>query len=171
MITEIKSSVPAFWVRASPTPQFLGWHHSHGDLSAWTASCLSFFLFSTMQYLGGKLSAAQLHVTSWMGSMRHSLQGALDLMWGASREKKEEEEEEEGGRDRGGGGRFQRAMTPLRSFARRSRRSLRRFSVRSRPTLQRRTTEAYSVRTDKVTLYYQVKFHEISWKNNEPLHH
>lgn len=91
-----------------------------------------------MQYFGEKLSAVQLHVAGWMGSMRHSVQGALDLVWGTSRETKEEEEEE-GSRDRGGG-RFQRAMTPLRSIARHSRRSLHRFSVRSRQALQRRAT-------------------------------
>lgn len=100
-----------------------------------------------MQYFGGKLSAAQLQVAGWVGSVRRSLQGALGLVWGPAEEKQQEEEEEdkeeeeEGG---DGGGRFQRAMSPLRSFARRSRRSLRRFSVRSRQTLQRRATETCS---------------------------
>lgn len=111
--------------------------------------------FSTMQYFGGKLSAAQLQVAGWVGGVRRSLQGALELVWGTAEEKpgeeeeeEEKEEEEEGG---DGGGRFQRAMSPLRSFARRSRRSLRRFSVRSRQTLQRRATESCSVRADLVT--------------------
>lgn len=107
-----------------------------------------------MQYLGGKLSAAQLQVAGWVGSVRRSLQGALELVWGSAEEKQEEEEEEdkeeedEGGE---GGGRFQRAVSPLRSFARRSRRSLRRFSIRSRQTLQRRASETCSVRADIVT--------------------
>ncbi|KAL3059012.1 hypothetical protein OYC64_011032 [Pagothenia borchgrevinki] len=102
-----------------------------------------------MQYFGGKMSAAQLQVTGWVGSVRRSLQGALELVWGPAEDtqKKEEEdkvdevEEEQGG---DGEGRFQRAMTPLRSFARRSRRSLRRFSDRSRQTLQRRVPETCS---------------------------
>lgn len=106
-----------------------------------------------MQYLGGKLSAAQLQVAGWVGSVRRSLQDALELVWGPAEEKQEEgagnEEEEEEEEDVvEGGGRFQRAMTPLRSFARRSRRSLRRFSTRSRQTLQRRATESRSVRAD-----------------------
>lgn len=107
----------------------------------------------TMQFLGGKLSAAQLQVVGWVGSVRRSLQGALELVWGNTEEKQEEdnkdkEEEEEDSGD--GGGRFQRAMSPLRSFARRSRRSLRHFSIRSRQTLRRRTTETCSVRADIV---------------------
>lgn len=117
--------------------------------------------FSSMQYLGGKLSAAQLQVTGLVGSVRRSVQGALDLVWGQSNEKqeeeeeddKEEEEEEEGG---DGGGRFQRAISPLRSFARRSRRSLRRFSLRSRQTMQRRAPETCSVRADAVSLLISI---------------
>lgn len=108
-----------------------------------------------MQYFGGKLSAAQLQVAGWVGGVRRSLQGALELVWGAAEEKQQEEEEEdkeeEEEESRDGGGRFQRAMSPLRSFARRSRRSLRRFSVRSRQSLQRRATETCSVRADVVT--------------------
>uniref|UniRef100_A0A3B3WSH1 Tankyrase 1-binding protein C-terminal domain-containing protein n=1 Tax=Poecilia mexicana TaxID=48701 RepID=A0A3B3WSH1_9TELE len=102
-----------------------------------------------MQYLGGKLSAAQLQVAGWVGSVRRSLQGALELVWGPLDERQEVEEEEdvddkeeeEGGN---GGGRFQRAMSPLRSFARRSRRSLRRFSARSRQSSQKRAAETRS---------------------------
>lgn len=101
-----------------------------------------------MQYLGGKLSSAQLQVAGWVGSVRRSLQGALELVMGNSEEKQEEEEEEEEEEERGGEGRFQRAMSPLRSFARRSRRSLRRFSVRSRKTLQRRATETCSAQVN-----------------------
>lgn len=102
--------------------------------------------FSTMQYFGGKLSAAQLQVSGWVGSVRRSLQGALEMVWGTAEEKQEEEEEEVGDGD--GGGRFQRAMSPLRSFASRSRRSLRRFSNRSRQTVQRRASQSCSVRAD-----------------------
>lgn len=106
-----------------------------------------------MQYFGGKLSAAQLQVAGWVGGVRRSLQGALELVWGTAEEKQEEEEEDKEEEDEGGDGegRFQRAMSPLRSFARRSRRSLRRFSVRSRQTLQRRANETCSVRADIVT--------------------
>lgn len=109
-----------------------------------------------MQYLGGKLSAAQLQVAGWVGSVRRSLQGALELVWGNSEEKQKEEEDDNGGEEeeegRDGEGRFQRAMSPLRSFARRSRRSLRRFSIRSQQTLQRRATETYSVRAHRLLL-------------------
>lgn len=108
-----------------------------------------------MQYLGGKLSAAQLQVAGWVGSVRRSLQDALELVWGPAEEKREDgeenEEEEEEEEAVEGGGRFQRAMTPLRSLARRSRRSLRRFSTRSRQTLQRRANESRSVRADTLT--------------------
>lgn len=99
-----------------------------------------------MQYLGGKLSAAQLQVSGWVGSMQRSLQGALDLVWGTSEEKQEEDKDEEKDEDGDGGGRFQRAMSPLRNLARHSRRSLRRFSTRSRPTMQGKASETCSVR-------------------------
>lgn len=103
--------------------------------------------FLTMQFLGGKLSAAHLQVAGWVGSVRRSLQGALELVWGNAEEKQEEEKKDKEEEERADGeGRFQRAMSPFRSFARRSRRSLRRFSVRSRQTLQRRTTDTCSVR-------------------------
>ncbi|MEQ2183645.1 hypothetical protein GOODEAATRI_000207 [Goodea atripinnis] len=102
-----------------------------------------------MQYLGGKLSAAQHQVVGWVGSFRRSLQGALELVWGPSNEKQEVDEEEdvddkekEEGED--GEGRFQRAVSPLRNFARRSRRSLQRLSDRSRQPLQKRATETCS---------------------------
>lgn len=105
---------------------------------------------TTMQYFGEKLSAAQLQMTDWVGSVRHSMQGALELVWGSGEEDDKEEEEEEDGGD-GGGGRFHRAVSPLRSFARRSRRSLHRFSIRSRQTLQRKSTETCSVRANALT--------------------
>ncbi|CAB1315211.1 unnamed protein product [Coregonus sp. 'balchen'] len=107
-----------------------------------------------MQSLHGKLSSAQVHVSSWVGSMRRSLQGALNLVWKNDdeedevvKEDKEEEEKEEAKEEEeegeGGGGRFQRAVSPLRSFASRSRRSLRLFSVRShqRMRLRRRAAD------------------------------
>lgn len=96
-----------------------------------------------MQYLGGKLSAAQLQVAGWVGSVRRSLQGALDLVWGSSEDRQDEEPEE--GAD--GGGRFQRAVSPLRNFARRSGRSLRRLAARSRTSARRKAGDARSVRT------------------------
>ncbi|XP_022055785.2 uncharacterized protein KIAA1671 homolog isoform X2 [Acanthochromis polyacanthus] len=105
-----------------------------------------------MQYLGGKLSAAQLQVAGWVGSVRRSLHGALELVWGPSEEKQDEEEDDQEEEEESGGGRFQRAMSPLRSFARRSRRSLRRFSVRSRQTVQRRTTETCSVQVNSFSI-------------------
>lgn len=102
-----------------------------------------------MQYFGGKLSAAQLQVVGWVGSLRRSLQGALELVWGQEKQEEEEDdkedEEEESGDE---GGRFQRAMSPLRSFASRSRRSLHRFSIRSRKTLQRKATKTCSDQTN-----------------------
>lgn len=84
-----------------------------------------------MQYFGGKLSAAQLQVAGWVGSVRRSWQEALDLVWNTS-DDRANEDKDGGEGDRGG--RFERAVSPLRSFARRSRRSFRRFSVRSQST-------------------------------------
>lgn len=105
-----------------------------------------------MQYLGGKLSAAQLQVAGWVGSVRRSLQGALELVWGNAEEKQEEENDDKEEEENGDGeGRFQRAMLPLRSFARRSRRSMRHFSLRSRQTLHRRSSQTCSVRADLTT--------------------
>ncbi|XP_042259802.1 trichohyalin-like, partial [Thunnus maccoyii] len=116
--------------------------HSHGDPTTRTTSCVS---LSTMQYFGGKLSAAQLQVAGWVGSVRRSLQGALQLVWGNAEERQEEEDEDKEEEESGDGeGRFQRAMSPLRSFARRSRRSLGRLSLRSRQTLHRRATQTCS---------------------------
>lgn len=78
-----------------------------------------------------------------MGNVQRSLQGALDLVWGSSEDRREEEQEE--GVD--GGGRFQRVVSPLRNFARRSRRSLHRLSTRSRTTAHKKAGETCSVRT------------------------
>lgn len=122
-------------------------------------------LWAAMQYLGGKLSAAQLQVTGWVGSFRRSLQGALELVWSPSDEKQEVEEEEDVGNkeEEGGGegGKFQRALSPLRSFARRSRRSLQRFSGRSQQPFQKRAPKTCSVRNDIQFDYAnEYKFHE-----------
>ncbi|KAL0194153.1 hypothetical protein M9458_012449, partial [Cirrhinus mrigala] len=68
-------------------------------------------------FLGNKLSEAQTQVSGWVGNMRRSLQEAVELMSGAlEREEviKEEEDEERAGR-------FERAISPLRSFASRGR--------------------------------------------------
>lgn len=104
-----------------------------------------------MQFLGGKLSAAQLQVTGWVGSVRRSFQGALDLVWGHSEAKQDEEEgvkegeeEESGGKE----GRFKRAMSPLHNFARRSRRSKQQQSGKG---FQKKGAEASSVRDDALT--------------------
>ncbi|XP_041836781.1 182 kDa tankyrase-1-binding protein [Melanotaenia boesemani] len=116
----------------------------HGDPSIKRISCMS---FATMQYLEGKLSSAQLQLAGWVGNVRQSLQGTLDLVWGHPDEKQaeeggdEEEEKEEGGDT---DGRSQRAVSPLRIFARRSRRYFRHFSIRNRQTLERRATEFQS---------------------------
>ncbi|XP_042180522.1 uncharacterized protein KIAA1671 isoform X2 [Oncorhynchus tshawytscha] len=106
-----------------------------------------------MQNLSGKLSSAQVHVSSWVGSVRRSLQEALNLVWKNDDEEdevvkeeqeKEKVEEEEG---EGGDGRFHRAVSPMRSFASQSRRSLRLFSVRSRQRikLSRRAADTSAV--------------------------
>lgn len=111
-----------------------------------------------MQYLGDKLSAAQVQVSGWVGSVRRSLQGALDVVSGALQRgpqevEVEETEEDEGGGGGGGGGsgghgRFQRAVSPLRSLASRSRRSLRSLSLRGRQRLssRKRTVNGDAVR-------------------------
>eukprot|EP00066_Takifugu_rubripes_P023260 XP_011612526.1 PREDICTED: calponin homology domain-containing protein DDB_G0272472-like [Takifugu rubripes] len=126
------------------TKHFLQRGRSHGDPGASETTRVSFW---TMQYLGGKLSAAQLQVAGWVGNVRRSLQGALDLVWGSAEDKQEEEQDE--GVD--GGGRFQRAVSPLRNFARRSRRSLRRLSTRSRTTVHRKAGETRSAEDNSCT--------------------
>ncbi|XP_019911256.1 uncharacterized protein KIAA1671 isoform X2 [Esox lucius] len=98
-----------------------------------------------MQYLGGKLSSAQIHVSGLVGSVRRSLQGALDLVWGHEHEEEvveEEEREEEEDEVENGEGRFERAVSPLRNFASRSRQSLRLFSARSRQRMTKRRRAA-----------------------------
>lgn len=91
------------------------------------------FQASKMDYLGDKLSVAHSHVSGWVGSVRRSLQGALNFV-SSSVERGGEGEE-------GGGGGFKRASS-LRSLASRSRESFRRFSLRSqqRLSLRRRAT-------------------------------
>lgn len=128
---------------------FFLWPSFHGDPGVSTGSCVS---FSAMQYLGGKLSAAQLQVAGWVGSMRRSLQGALDLVWSTSEDKQPEDREEED-KDGDGGGRFQRALSPLRNLARRSRRSFRRFSMRGQPP---KVSKTCSVRAHVIVLQMQM---------------
>ncbi|XP_064024189.1 uncharacterized protein KIAA1671 homolog isoform X2 [Pogoniulus pusillus] len=77
-----------------------------------------------MDYLGDKLTVAQTHMTQWMGTVRRSLQEALNLVTTAVAH------ERTGGE---GGSRtpsFKRTSS-FRHFASRSRESFRRFSVRS----------------------------------------
>lgn len=76
-----------------------------------------------MDYLGDKLTVAQTHMTQWMGTVRRSLQEALNLVTTAVAH------ERSGGE---GGTRtpFKRTSS-FRHFASRSRESFRRFSVRS----------------------------------------
>lgn len=85
-----------------------------------------------MEYLGDKLSVAHSQVSGWMGNVRRSLQGALNLVSSGV---------ERGGAEDGGGG-FKRAAS-LRGLASRSRESFRRFSLRSqqRLSLRRRPTD------------------------------
>lgn len=95
-----------------------------------------------MQFLGNKLSEAQTQVSGWVGNMRRSLQGAVELMSGALEREGVIEEEEDEERV----GRFERAISPLRSFAARGRQSLRNLSQQSRQrfSLHKRTTAANS---------------------------
>lgn len=94
-----------------------------------------------MEYLGDKLSVAHSQVSGWMGNVRRSLQGALNLV-------SSNMERRSGGGDGEDGGGFKRAAS-LRSLASRSRDSFRRFSLRSqhRLSLRRRTTSLASPST------------------------
>lgn len=76
-----------------------------------------------MDYLGDKLTVAQTHMTQWMGTVRRSLQEALNLVTTAVAHERTNGE---------GGSRtpFKRTSS-FRHFASRSRESFRRFSVRS----------------------------------------
>ncbi|XP_038619103.1 uncharacterized protein KIAA1671 homolog isoform X2 [Tachyglossus aculeatus] len=76
-----------------------------------------------MEYLGDKLTVAQTHVSQWMGTVRRSLQGALNLVTTAVTH-------ERAGGEAGGRTPFKRT-TSFRHLASRSRESFRRFSVRS----------------------------------------
>ncbi|XDV21487.1 hypothetical protein PO909_026579 [Leuciscus waleckii] len=96
-----------------------------------------------MQFLGEKLSEVQTQVSGWMGNMRRSLQEAVELVSGTlEREGVINEVEEDEERV----GRFERAITPLRSFASRGRQSLRNLSQQSRQrfSLRKRTTTSNS---------------------------
>lgn len=94
-----------------------------------------------MEYLGDKLSVAHSQVSGWMGNVRRSFQGAVNMV-STSVERRT---------GRGGGeeeGDFKRAAS-LRSLASRSRESFRRFSLRSqqRFSMRRRTTSLASPST------------------------
>lgn len=95
-----------------------------------------------MQFLGNKLSEVQTQVSGWMGNMRRSLQEAVELMSGTLEHEGVIEEEEDEERV----GRFERAISPLRSFASRGRQSLRNLSQQSRQrfSLRKRTTTSNS---------------------------
>ncbi|GCB66141.1 hypothetical protein scyTo_0014959 [Scyliorhinus torazame] len=86
-----------------------------------------------MDYLGDKLTVAHGHVAQWMGSVRRSLQEALNLVGTAV------SEADRNGAS-GGGGHPGRAplkrTSSFRHFASRSRESFRRFSVRSQQRFQ-----------------------------------
>lgn len=81
-----------------------------------------------MDYLGDKLTAAQGHMSQWVGSVRRSLHGALGLLGSAV------------GRERGAADLPTRAplkrTSSFRHFASRSRESFRRFSLRSQQRFQ-----------------------------------
>lgn len=80
-----------------------------------------------MQYFGRKLSAAQLQVAGWMGGVRRSLQGALDLVLGTEETKDEDNDKDDKGDEAvEGRGRYQRAISPIHFFTRQSRRGQRR---------------------------------------------
>lgn len=76
-----------------------------------------------MDYLGDKLTVAQTHMTQWMGTVRRSLQEALNLVTTAVAH-------ERSGGDGGSRTPFKRTSS-FRHLASRSRESFRRFSVRS----------------------------------------
>ncbi|KAK9970431.1 hypothetical protein ABG768_026376 [Culter alburnus] len=102
-----------------------------------------------MEYLGDKLSVAHSQMSGWMGNVRRSLQGALNLVSSSV-----ERRSGGGGGEEGGG--FKRAAS-LRSLASRSRESFRRFSLRSqqRLSLRRRTTSLASPSTPSSELLKQ----------------
>lgn len=96
-----------------------------------------------MQFLGEKLSEVQTQVSGWVGNMRRSLQEAVELVSGTlEREGVINEEEDDEERV----GRFERAISPFRSFASRGRQSLRSLSQQSRQrfSLRKRTTTSNS---------------------------
>lgn len=100
----------------------------------------SYSYWLKMEYLGDKLSVAHSQVSGWMGNVRRSLQGALNLVSSSV-------ERRSGGGGEDGVG-FKRAGS-LRSLASRSRDSFRRFSLRSqqRLSMRRRTTSLASPST------------------------
>lgn len=90
-----------------------------------------------MDYLGDKLTVAQTHMTQWMGTVRRSLQEALNLVTTAVAH-------ERSGGDGGSRTPFKRTSS-FRHLASRSRESFRRFSVRSQQrfsSLRKRQTSS-----------------------------
>lgn len=116
----------------------------------------------TMDYLGDKLTAAQGHMSQWVGSVRRSLHGALGLLGSAV------------GRERGAADLPTRAplkrTSSFRHFASRSRESFRRFSLRSQQRFQslrkRSTLSTGSDTTDIVSIalsHSLASFLSVSW--------
>ncbi|XP_069727259.1 uncharacterized protein KIAA1671 homolog isoform X2 [Phaenicophaeus curvirostris] len=98
-----------------------------------------------MDYLGDKLTVAQTHMTQWMGTVRRSLQEALNLVTTAVAHERTSGE---------GGSRtpFKRTSS-FRHFASRSRESFRRFSVRSQQrfsSLRKRQTSSEPPELDQL---------------------
>ncbi|KAA0713842.1 hypothetical protein E1301_Tti015591 [Triplophysa tibetana] len=96
-----------------------------------------------MEYLGDKLSGAHSQMSGWMGNVRRSIQGAINVV---SSSVERRTTGTSGGEE--GGGSFKRGAS-LRSLANRSRESFRRFSLRSQQNLsmRRRTTSLASPST------------------------
>ncbi|XP_051489657.1 uncharacterized protein KIAA1671 homolog isoform X2 [Apus apus] len=98
-----------------------------------------------MDYLGDKLTVAQTHMTQWMGTVRRSLQEALNLVTTAVAH-------ERAGGDGGSRTPFKRTSS-FRHFASRSRESFRRFSVRSQQrfsSLRKRQTSSEPPEPDQL---------------------
>ncbi|KAL8179987.1 UNVERIFIED_CONTAM: hypothetical protein K2H54_002278 [Gekko kuhli] len=80
-----------------------------------------------MDYLGDKLTVAQTHMNHWVGSVRRSLQEALNLVTTAVTHERSPGE--------GASRAPLKRTSSFRHFASRSRESFRRFSVRSQQRL------------------------------------
>lgn len=106
----------------------------------------SFSCPAAMDYLGDKLTVAQTQMTHWVGSVRRSLQEALNLVTTAVTHERTSGE----GASRAP---FKRTSS-FRHFASRSRESFRRFSVRSQQRLSSlRKRQASSEQPDLVSIF------------------